>query len=71
MIARDPRDERRAERRERVLQSLHADGDCCAADGPIQAADGCCSCRADRVQTPEPGKSSVKPAPAADASRLT
>jgi hypothetical protein len=59
----DPRDERRAERRERVVQSLLADGDCGALDGPIRAADGCCACRADRVDADTP------PSPRADRPR--
>lgn len=57
------RDARRAERRERVVQSLLADGDGCAADGPLQAADGCCACRADRVEADEtpPRRADLRP----------
>jgi hypothetical protein len=47
---------RREARRELVEQALAADGDCCAADAALRAAEGCCRCRADR-----PGEAPAAP----------
>lgn len=45
-------DRRRETRRELVGQALAADGDCCAADAALLAAEECCRCRADRPGDP-------------------
>ncbi|WP_349370419.1 hypothetical protein [Salinarimonas sp.] len=62
-------DRRREARRELVTQALAADGDCCAADATLLAAEGCCRCRADRPGEP-PAAPIVESTPPTPARRL-